>query len=509
MKKLLALSTLFMLLAGTAFAQLSVGLAVDVYPQLLTVTAPTNDNADREKTGDVTPTFSFLSSWGTWWGNQLRLTLRYTDPDGNFSGHVRFRGDSLIRPNGGFFTNAGANQAGGVTVVDFLAANVIDQYSLTGKLGRFSGYFGNQDNRGKVASYWEGFSMFVYGSRIDHYGILMPNIAGGVIKLSGAGTVLEAGTSTYDINNLRTAPPSNASSGGGNVTYVAGTVDLNPFYVSIAGSVFNVPAPTGETYGTFSWSKGNAAIRVSGVGIANLITFDAIYKVIGSDPDTDPDKAKGKKLGTGPEPDGKGQWDNEFGVYANIAIPNLSTLGLGIGYSGYFHVSENKDDGSDVHKYYNPLYSGIDLRVKFTGLEKLTLTLHNNISFAGAKGKDSKTEHNYGVRGALTKDEEDSFFGLYTGLLATYKFTDVFTARLEAANRFGAYTYKNDGHEYKSDADSLHLELGGNFAVSSHVSFEGGLALIVTNSSTDPYKGDKWSGGKFTFGIPLAMHVVF
>ncbi|MDR1319188.1 MAG: hypothetical protein LBJ90_06140, partial [Treponema sp.] len=130
MKKLIAVSILLTLLSVTAFAQFSAELNADFYPELMKATAPLDDNADREKNYQGTGTFDFFSSWGTWYSNELRLSLRYNDPDGNYSGYMRFRGDNLIRPSGlgcpsysgpTTFTDAnnqggtGSNNGGGVS----------------------------------------------------------------------------------------------------------------------------------------------------------------------------------------------------------------------------------------------------------------------------------------------------------------------------------------------------------------------------------------------------------
>jgi hypothetical protein len=501
MKKLLALSVLFTMLAAAAFAQFKVEVDADIYPELMTVTAPIGDDADLEKSYQGSSTFDFLSKWGTWYDNTLRLKLSYTDPDGNYSGAIRFRGDSFVRPAGyigfagsgavGFFENSGDNNGGGVTAVDLLTRH-IDDYSLTGKLGPFSAYFGNGAARGKIDRFQQGFSNFQDKSKIDNYGLLKPTVDTGTNALT---------ITAFDVNNLR------RSASNANTTYVMGTVNLSPITISLAGSVFDVsPAPTGS----FSWSRGNAGILLSGAGIADMLTFDLVYKVNGGDPDTDKKEKAG--VATGPEPDGQGVWHNQLGIHANIKVPGVDALGLGIGYSGYFQVSENGKSGSDIQKRTNPLYSGIDLRFKLSGLleNKLTVTLNNNISFAGAKGVDtSSTKAVNGIRGALSSaNEKESFFGLYNGLLIAYKFSDTFTGRAELANRLGSYTYTVSSNDAKSGLDILQIALSGAFTLNSHVGFEAGLALGVNSNSYETSNTDT-SGGTLSFGIPLRMHIVF
>jgi hypothetical protein len=519
MKKLIAISILLTILSVAAFAQFKASLNADFYPELLKASAPLDDLADREKAYSGTGRFDFFSSWGTWYSNELRLSLNYDDPDGNYSGYLRFRGDGLIRPGDGFYTSGGVNNGGDVDA-NKLFDYAIDEYAVKGKVGIITGYFGNQANRGKVNRF-QNFSNFQDGVKVDNYGILMPR-QGTIGGSTNTNSYLTRFPQIYgtvadlDVNNIRRVASDGATATKYNATYVAATVDLSslaPISVELASSVFG--GYDGYTAASPSWSKGNAAIRVSGSKIADIVTFDLIYKIIGGDQDTDKNEEDLPKQGSGPEPDGEGTWHNSFGVYANIAI--LDGLGIGIGYSGYVKVDEDEEVGDDTNKYTNPFYSGIDLRFAFTGIDKLTATLNNNISFTGNTGKDpADNQIVNGVFGALGEDQKDSYFGMYNALGLNYKLSDALTARAEFANRFGSYTFDNDGDKDEYLYDKLRIVLSAAYSANAHVGLEAGLAfqiehatLKVPDDSATLYNEKEFKGGDFTFGIPLRLHVVF
>jgi hypothetical protein len=326
--------------------------------------------------------------------------------------------------------------------------------------------------------------------------------------------------SDYDINNLRRRAPN------ANVSYVATSVNLDPITVALSGGAFAIPEAAGPA---MSYSKGNAGIRVSGNKIADIVTFDVIYKISGADPNTDTNKLDPPKQGEGPQPDGRGAWNNAFGLYANIDV--LDGLGLGVGYSGLFAIHEDEEienvvglsDGT--YKTVSPWYSGIDLRVAYTGIENLTITFNNNFSFAGATGEDpsdskkfvastvSVTNLGTPIPG-LVKDQKDSYFGMYNALGVNYKLADNLTARAEIANRLGTYTFDDDGDKYEGVVERLRIVLSANYTANSHVGFEGGLAFQIDHTSAKApadiwWNSKEYKGGTFTFGIPLRLHVVF
>jgi hypothetical protein len=472
MKKLIAVSILLTILSATAFAQLKISLDADFYPELMRATAPLDDAEDTQS-----GTFDFLTTLGTWKSSELRLKLNYDDPDGNYNGYVRLNGDSLIGTNPALL---GFDPTGGSSGNDYFTGvltRVLDEYYIKGKVGILSGYFANNADRGKTDRF-QNFSNFMDKVKIDNYGLM--GITPPPSGLTGGAFF------TYDINNFAKSPDNDS------LIYAGVGVDLNPVYIGLSGGINDVPAGM-----TSSYSRGHAGIRVSGVGIADMVTFDVIYKINGSDPNTYKDSVPD-------QPDGVGEWENAFGLIANISA--VENLGIGIGYSGYFMVHE-EDDAGDV-KYTFPLYSGIDLRFAFTGVEKLSITFNNNISFTGATGDKKAGKMSVDNINQLGEDETESYIGLYNALAVGYQLADGLTARGEIANRFGSYTYDDGNDKYIYSLDNLLVALSAVYSLNSHVGLEGGLAFGIAHQTLDQ-PGDTLKAGTFTFGIPLRVHVVF
>jgi hypothetical protein len=137
------------------------------------------------------------------------------------------------------------------------------------------------------------------------------------------------------------------------------------------------------------------AFRVSGGKFADFISFDAIYKIKGMDTNT---------LYNGNNPVdismGSHRWNNEIGLYAGLDL--FSGFQIGVGYTAAFTVDESmrRDaagagapmtagirDGAVIEKS-NPVFNGIDLRLKLTMIPSLSISLNNNLSFAWQQGKN-------------------------------------------------------------------------------------------------------------------------
>jgi len=120
---------------------------------------------------------------------------------------------------------------------------------------------------------------------------------------------------------------------------------------------------------------------LSGKGLGPL-SFDVFYAIKGGDKNT-------VARGTG------GSWENLLGVYAGLNI--VEKLGLSVGYTAQFRKDETQEmqdtnvSGRSVVAYENeyPVWSGVDIKLNYSGIEKVGLTFNNNISFAAAAGKDT------------------------------------------------------------------------------------------------------------------------
>jgi hypothetical protein len=104
-----------------------------------------------------------------------------------------------------------------------------------------------------------------------------------------------------------------------------------------------------------------------------------------------------------------------FGAYADITA--VENLGISFGYTGFMP----RNDASGVD---NILWNGIDLRAQYTGIEGLSISTHNNVSFAQGSEKE--------WTGMLGKD--CSFLSLYNALGATKELTGQFSINAEIGN---------------------------------------------------------------------------
>jgi hypothetical protein len=134
----------------------------------------------------------------------------------------------------------------------------------------------------------------------------------------------------------------------------------------------------------------NASFLLSGKPV-DMITFDLFYSVIGHDADTSGRLAD--NLGYNqPETGGAWKttddWRNIAGVY--VGVNGIENLAISGGYTASFNVYDTgsfvSNDG-DIRKsepvtYKAPIYSGVDLRVGYSGIDRIGLKFNNNVSFA-------------------------------------------------------------------------------------------------------------------------------
>jgi hypothetical protein len=290
---------------------------------------------------------------------------------------------------------------------------------------------------------------------------------------------------------------------------------------------------TGKIYGNTTTTS--LAARVEGDKIADLVSFAVAFKYYGVDFEGDKDR-NNKEITSK-------QSTTDLGVYAN-ATP-IDGLGLSLGYSIQFGAYEKKNDivgvppdltvtgeGSPWH--------GVDLRVNYTGIDKLGITFNNNASFLAVKGKDVTdgktvipgigiwTKHHDAVTGANpvpAYDEyylsgqygskfEESWFALYNALGLKYALSDALTADLQVANKLGIASGKAEGKDGpKCTTDIFGVYAGVTYTVAPGATIRGGFDIKSTayetyTGSNDLGLGDKtFKAGEFQFGIPLALKV--
>jgi hypothetical protein len=177
---------------------------------------------------------------------------------------------------------------------------------------------------------------------------------------------------------------------------------------------------------------------------------------------------------------------NTFGAYFDLTA--VENLGVSLGYTGVLPFS----DASDVD---NILYSGVDLRAAWTGIEGLSLSTHNNISFAQGAEKDWS--------GTLGKDA--SFFTLYNAIGATKELTEKFSVNAVVSNVFSTTDYGDSG-----DLKFENLVVGAKLItkITEHAEFDVGLNVDFSNTVLSGGFGDD-DENLIVFSVPVGIKVNF
>jgi len=229
-----------------------------------------------------------------------------------------------------------------------------------------------------------------------------------------------------------------------------------------------------------------------------------------------------------------------FGFYANIKP--VADLGITLGYSGLIYNWSNtmdtdfsSGDVRDQEKHYLsqyketmfPFYSGIDIRAQYTGIDRLTVTFNNNISFANATGSDDPNprgiySYTWAYRGQLNRDDGDnlakdrseSYLGLYNALGLNFLINEKLAADFQLANQLGVFTLKWEHDDIVSRSNNLGLYAGVTYKIVEseriHASICGGVAANLSFNSyqhAEPGSSRVDKAGIVEFGIPIGVKV--
>jgi len=420
-----------------------------------------------------------------------------------------------------------------------------------GQVQRYSNFDGflknNVGNFGVLFPVWRKNGNFVFGNNFD----ATANFPYGYDAMGADfGFVNFYGTETYDLfmpvgSNTRKK-----------LNFLA-DVNVEPITLSLAtGGLFEeVSVPTSNTFKAGSsedttlnyydfYNKPltdggiNFGIRAEGAKIADVLTVSAVYKYMYSfqhkemiDADDTVNNLDQKKT------------NHAYGLYVNVSnIPNIDGLGISAGYSGLILGWENplykrtappeKTLDFIFDKYRKvifPLYHGIDLRFSYTGIEKLTITFNNNVSFAEVRGlSQSEVDDGLYAEGwAYTSwlrnpykeveatDRSESYFGLFNAFGVRYAFSQKVNAEASVASQYGMFTLKWEGDSPVSTTHFLGVYLGASYAVFStragvKGTLRGGLDLRLSSFTRQVVEtGTVYEAGVFEFGIPLSLRVEF
>ena len=278
-----------------------------------------------------------------------------------------------------------------------------------------------------------------------------------------------------------------------------------------------------------SKSSINGSFMVNG-RVTDAIAFDLFYSVVGEDPNTF-SRPTDTWNGTGVTlPDGS--WNNILGAYIGLNI--VENLGLSLGYTANFRAYENggyipaADAGNPTKSkpvsFTTPFYSGIDIRASYSGIDKIGLTLNNNITFAGVKGKEIKTDGtteeyvlDFGYSPIGDKESTD-WFHLESELKASLALVDNLSLVVQLGDRLGVMSSENttsgNTSKVKATENEFRFTVGASYGVGA-VTIGAGLFFSIESKAFEREENSgtavttKASSDVTTFGIPVYFKVAF
>ena len=458
-------------------------LAVDINPSFIQATVPTGDDApDGDGTFDL---FTPNDHWGQ--ANELRFSLSYTKE--YFGAYVRLNADNLIQTGGDMIVGDGTFNLNRIFSGD--AIN-IDEWFFRGTVGRFTAFAGNTDDRG-VTDPFQNFEDIAIGLiNYDSFGVMTPG------AINGEEFSLGFFGGPNDTNNFNKSQEISGVFGQRDQSYFSISANFAPFTIQAALDI-------GDNSGidaSRARFRANGGFRVSGEKIADMVSFDAIYKFKGGDDTTN----------SNDDPDGQGVSVHSFGVYANLFV--VDNLGIGLGYTG---LVRGYEDASSSTKQAGPYFNGIDLRFQFTGVDRFRFTLNNNISFSIVNGDTPSDRIVYGLLGEGSQAEpnilgnnvSESWFSLYNALGVDYSLTEALTLSAQLANALGIYNRDDDGSESEVIGNTFVAGIFASYAFNSNVTLQGGLRFGVLSTTTE-YNGNAGGdSGEFRFAIPIRLRIVY
>jgi hypothetical protein len=179
-----------------------------------------------------------------------------------------------------------------------------------------------------------------------------------------------------------------------------------------------------------------------------------------------------------------------FGAYTDITA--VQNLGISFGYTGFMSLS----DADDVDSV---LWNGVDIRAQYTGIEGLSLSTHNNVSFA--KGTDKEWI-------GWMRGDDSFFFSLYNALGLTKELTEKLSVNAEIGNLFV---------KTSSERSPELLAIFGTPGDVDYDNFWGQLKFIVSPAENTEFSvGLRFEGSKrdeedlaTVFSVPVGITVSF
>jgi len=251
------------------------------------------------------------------------------------------------------------------------------------------------------------------------------------------------------------------------------------FTLEVAGDLTGRSGLSGGPW----YSLVNGGIRVSGEKIANLVTFDATYRIRGGDPNAYERVDDGDSQST-VQPDGTGKTTNSFTLAGQLGLLD-DALGIQLAYTGQFRLHEDRLIANTTIKQKGPYFHGIDLRFQYTGIDPFRFNLNNNISFSsiGEKrftGTGLDPEAIFDFWDSVMPSNGDTsydWFSMYNALGAQYRLTDKLNLWFEVGNKFSFLTSTQDNAVRNDNYNVFGTSLKAVFTLTTTISVEAGLAF--------------------------------
>lgn len=309
-----------------------------------------------------------------------------------------------------------------------------------------------------------------------------------------------------------------------------------PLHIDL-GIDFNTGSITGISEA--AQRRVNLFSALRGRRIGGFLNFDLEYQMRGGDGNLDDSWDEILNPGGGFQPDGRGAMSHYFSFIFGLPdlIPNL---GIGLGYfalfSRYEDLSPRPDEDFPLITTTGPLYSGIELRLRYTGIPGLRLTMYNNISFANASepeiffdsvaGDWQVSGVSKGINGQLLNPfRSQSWFAMHNAFAAEYAINSRLSTRLEVIHRMAVITDRNSNDSRGGGINDWGTSVRVNnhlkcalylvFNLTREVYLNAGAIVIVDKRRTTfndylskTFSGPtRWETGVIGIGIPLLVGV--
>ena len=426
---------------------------------------------------------------------------------------------------------------------------ILDEYWIKANTHAFTLYFGNRGFGGKTeGQVFQDFTDWSARVKTDGFGVNVPHEHGPINDTEGHMNFggVDGGSFGQVVNGSNWSVFE--------VAYFAGSIKLDylipdlPFPLNIdlgfdmgrGVSIYNTDPDKME--GQTRMPGGG--IRISGERVGGLVNFDVMYSLRGGDPTTEHTWDEEWNPNGDFQPDGLGQMTHVIGAY--FSLPNaIPDFGVSLGYTGMFRTYEdfvfglhnhNNEDLYRTIETKSPFFSGIDLRMRYTGIQDLRLTFNNNISFASvaeptynANGYDIVRRVGLdGSSNGIPRYHSQEWLAIYNSLAARLLISGRLQFFLEVVSKLGIITENNSDEDRAGGIEGLdswgarvrtkHTMSAALYA--SHqfnglILLEGGLSLYLDNNKTElsgfppgvlgEHAPTSYSAGAIGFSVPIRL----